>query len=86
MLGCLIVEAESGLKCWNWQLWRAAYYIDSIHSNLAAYYSNSEQHGSSRHIKNEIKMQQTRKIRIEEISTEKSRIEKSRTGKNRKKV
>ena len=26
----------------------AAYYIDSIHSNrnLAAYYSNSEQHGS----------------------------------------
>ena len=40
----------------------------------------------SKHIKNEIKMQQTRKIRIEEISTEKSRIEKSRTGKNRKKV
>lgn len=35
----------------------------------------------SKHIKNEIKMQQTRKIRIEEISTEKSRIEKSRTGK-----
>ena len=42
--------------------------------------------GSSKHIKNEIKMQQTRQIGIEEISTEKSRIEKSRTGKNRKKV
>ena len=42
--------------------------------------------GSSKHIKNEIKMQQTRKIRIEEISTEKSRIEKIRTGRNRKKV
>ena len=40
----------------------------------------------SKHIKNEIKMQQTRKIRIEEISTEKSRIEKIRTGRNRKKV
>ena len=43
--------------------------------------------GSSKHIKNEIKMQQTRKIRIEEIMTEKSRTEKSKTGKrNRKKV
>lgn len=43
--------------------------------------------GSNKHIKNEIKMQQTRKIRIEEIRTEKSRTEKSRTGKrNRKKV
>ena len=43
--GVCIVETESGLKCWNWQLWPAAYYIDSIHSNrnLAAYYSNSEQ-------------------------------------------
>lgn len=40
----------------------------------------------SKHIKNEIKMQQTREIRIEEISTEKSRIEKIRTGRNRKKV
>ncbi len=42
--------------------------------------------GSNKHIKNEIKMQQTRKIRIEEIRTEKSRIEKIRTGRNRKKV
>ncbi len=42
--------------------------------------------GSSKHIKNEIKMQQTRKIRIEKIRTEKSRIEKIRTGRNRKKV
>ena len=42
--------------------------------------------GSNKHIKNEIKMQQTRKIRIEKIRTEKSRIEKSRTGRNRKKV
>lgn len=84
--GVCIVEAESGLKCWNWQLWRAAYYIDSIHSNLAAYYSNSEQQGSNKHIKNEIKMQQTRKIRIEKTRTEKSRIEKIRTGRNRKKV
>ena len=40
----------------------------------------------SKHIKNEIKMQQTRQIGIEEIRTEKSRIEKSRTGRNRKKV
>ena len=40
----------------------------------------------SKHIKNEIKMQQTRKIRIERSRTEKSRIEKSRTGRNRKKV
>ena len=42
--------------------------------------------GSNKHIKNEIKMQQTRKIRIEKIRTEKNRTEKSRTGKNRKKV
>ena len=35
----------------------------------------------SKHIKNEIKMQQTRKIRIEKIRTEKIR-----TGRNRKKV
>lgn len=41
---------------------------------------------SNNHIKNEIKMQQTRKIRIEKIRTEKNRTEKSRTGKNRKKV
>lgn len=42
--------------------------------------------GSSKHIRNEIKMQQTRKIRIEKIRTGKIRTEKSRTGKNRKKV
>ena len=42
---------------------------------------NRQNQGSSKHIKNEIKMQQTRKIRIE-----KSRTEKSRTGRNRKKV
>ena len=42
---------------------------------------NRQNQGSSKHIKNEIKMQQTRKIRIEEI-----RIEKSMTGRNRKKV
>ena len=42
--------------------------------------------GNSKHIKNEIKIQQTREIRIEKIRTEKSRTEKSWTGKNRKKV
>lgn len=42
---------------------------------------NRQNQGSNKHIKNEIKMQQTRKIRIE-----KSRTEKSRTGRNRKKV
>lgn len=47
---------------------------------------NRQNQGSSKHIKNEIKMQQTRKIRIEEISTEKSRTEKIRTRRNRKKV
>jgi len=41
---------------------------------------------SSKHIKNEIKIQQTREIRIEKIGTEKSRTEKIWTGKNRKKV
>lgn len=41
---------------------------------------------SSKYIRNEIKMQQTRKIRIEKIRTGKIRTEKSRTGKNRKKV
>ena len=42
---------------------------------------NRQNQGSNKHIKNEIKMQQTRKIRIEKIRTEKIR-----TGKNRKKV
>lgn len=41
---------------------------------------------SSKHIKNEIKIQQTREIRIEKIGTEKSRTEKIWTGRNRKKV
>lgn len=41
---------------------------------------------SSKHIKNEIKIQQTREIRIEKIRTEKSRTEKSWIEKNRKKV
>lgn len=41
---------------------------------------------SSKHIKNEIKIQQTREIRIEKIGTEKSRTKKIWTGRNRKKV
>ena len=36
---------------------------------------SQQNQGSNKHIRNEIKMQQTRKIRIEEIRTEKSRIE-----------
>lgn len=47
---------------------------------------NRQNQGSNKHIKNEIKMQQTRKIRIEKIRIEKIRTEKIRTGRNRKKV
>lgn len=31
--GVCIIEAESGLKCWNWQLWR---HIIAIQSRIAA--------------------------------------------------
>lgn len=34
---------------------------------------SQQNQGSNKHIKNEIKMQQTRKIRIEKIRTEKNR-------------
>lgn len=47
---------------------------------------SQQNQGSNKHIKNEIKMQQTRKIRIEKIRIEKIRTEKIRTGRNRKKV